>query len=103
MTTKNNLRKSGRHGLKKLLDGSGLSFKQVSATTIAINSATTTRADPDPPAAEPAASPADNESHTKGDPNMTHRGFFTRLASLLALSGATRTLVVLTGTQPART
>src|SRR5580704_10149700 len=76
-------------GLKKLLDGSGLSFKQVSATTIAINSATTTRADPDPPAAEPAASPADNESHTKGDPNMTHRGFFTRLASLLALSGAT--------------
>lgn len=76
-------------GLKKLLDGSGLSFKQVSATTIAINTATTTRADPEPPAAEPAASPADTESHTKGDPNMTHRGFFTRLASLLALSGAT--------------
>ena len=77
-------------GLKKLLDGSGLSFKQVSATTIAINSAATTRDDPNPPpAAEPATSPADNESHTKGDPNMSHRGFFTRLASLLALSGAT--------------
>src|SRR5947209_8617069 len=62
-------------GLKRLLDGSGLSFKQVSATTIAISSATTTRADPDPPAAGPATSPAGNESHTKGDPNMIHRGF----------------------------
>src|SRR5580692_5776563 len=36
-------------GLKKLLDGSGLSFKQVSATTIAINAATTTNAAKDPP------------------------------------------------------
>src|SRR5580698_848305 len=48
-------------GLKKLLDGSGLSFKQVSATTIAINAAVTS-ADLDPPADDPAA----NESQTKG-------------------------------------
>lgn len=82
-------------GLRRLLDGSGLSFKQVSATTIAINAASTAsdRQDPpgDPPADEPNAghSPVRNESQTKGDPNMSHRGFFTRLASLLALSGAT--------------
>src|SRR5215472_4199730 len=36
-------------GLKKLLDGSGLSFKQVSATTIAINAVATTTTNPDPP------------------------------------------------------
>ncbi len=82
-------------GLRRLLDGSGLSFKQVSATTIAINAASTAsdRQDPpgDPPADEPNAahSPVRNESQTKGDTNMSHRGFFTRLASLLALSGAT--------------
>jgi hypothetical protein len=76
-------------GLKKLLDGSGLAFKQVSAKTIAINIANiATSADLDPPADDPAASAATNNSQTKGDPNMSNRGFFTRLASLLALSGA---------------
>src|SRR5271170_6135384 len=40
-------------GLRKLLDGSGLSFKQVSATTIAINAVTTTNAAQDPPADGP--------------------------------------------------
>jgi outer membrane receptor protein involved in Fe transport len=76
-------------GLKKLLDGSGLSFKQVSATTIAINAVATTSTNPDPPGDEPAAKPARNPSNTKGETDMTHRGFFTRMASLLALSGAT--------------
>src|SRR3984885_1812089 len=60
-------------GLRKLLDGSGLSFKQVSATTIAINVAAAKSAARDPPADAPAAaSPAGNESQTKGDPNMSH-------------------------------
>ena len=76
-------------GLKKLLDGSGLSFKQVSATTIAINAATTTSTNPDPPGDEPAAAPARDPSHSKGETDMSHRGFFTRMASLLALGGAT--------------
>src|ERR1700735_530686 len=74
--------------LKKLLDGSGLAFKQVSATTIAINIASTTSADLDRQADDPASGAATNNSQTKGDPNMSNRGFFTRLASLLALSGA---------------
>ena len=77
-------------GLKKLLDGSGLSFKQVSATTIAIKIApTSTTDDRDPPGDVPASNPDRTESQTKGDPNMSHRGFLTRMASLLALSGAT--------------
>jgi outer membrane receptor protein involved in Fe transport len=76
-------------GLRKLLDGSGLSFKQVSATAIAINVARDPH-EPDPPADTAAAegSPAGSESQNKGDTNMTHRGFFTRLASALALTGA---------------
>ncbi|HVW67802.1 MAG TPA: TonB-dependent receptor [Steroidobacteraceae bacterium] len=78
-------------GLRKLLDGSGLSFKQVSATTIAINAAS--QGDPsDPPAEDPAwHGSARTESQSKGDTNMSHRGFFTRLAGALALSGATLT------------
>jgi outer membrane cobalamin receptor len=80
-------------GLRKLLDGSGLSFKQVSATTIAINAASDSAPRHDLPPTEPASrpaaeSPARNPSSIKGEPNMTHRGFFTRMASLLALSGA---------------
>jgi hypothetical protein len=75
-------------GLRKLLDGSGLAFKQVSATTIAINIADTTSANTDPPADDPASGTATNNSQTKGDPNMSNKGFFTRMASLLALSGA---------------
>ena len=77
-------------GLKKLLDGSGLSFKQVSATTIAINSAPLPTTDNrDPPGNAPANDPAGTDSQPKGDPKMSHRGFLTRMASLLALSGAT--------------
>src|SRR6202012_570423 len=75
-------------GLKKLLDGSGLAFKQVSATTIAINIASTTSADLDRQPDDPAPGAATNNSQTKGDPNMSNKGFFTRMASLLALSGA---------------
>ena len=78
-------------GLKKLLDGSGLSFKQVSATTIAINVAPSSTTDTrDPPSGDaPADNPEHTDSQSKGDPNMSHRGFLTRMASLLALSGAT--------------
>src|ERR1700726_711935 len=58
-------------GLRKLLDGSGLSFKQVSATTIAINAASTASDRQDPPGDPPAQqssteqSPVRNESQTK--------------------------------------
>jgi outer membrane receptor protein involved in Fe transport len=57
-------------GLRKLLDGSGLSFTQVSDMTIAISS--------------------DNkdDKQTKGDENMNHRGLFTRIAGMFALGGA---------------
>ena len=77
-------------GLRKLLDGTGLSFKQVSANTIAIN-VTGDVSKPDPPAQSPAAvsDPARDESSTKGSTNLSHRGFFTRLASALAFTGAT--------------
>jgi outer membrane receptor protein involved in Fe transport len=76
-------------GLRKLLDGSGLSFKQVSATTIAINVASESTQRRDPPASgSEAQHPARDDPSTKGETNMTHRGFFTRMASLLALTGA---------------
>jgi iron complex outermembrane receptor protein len=77
-------------GLRRLLDGSGLSFTQVSATTIAI-SAQTKAAEPQPPPANgpgAAPDPAGNGNQTKGDDNMNHRGLFTRIAALFALSGA---------------
>src|SRR5689334_12388926 len=76
-------------GLRRLLDGTGLSFKQVSANAIAIN-VTDAASDPDPPAEAPAGGrkPAGDEPQSKGNTNMSHRGFFARLASALALSGA---------------
>jgi outer membrane receptor protein involved in Fe transport len=77
-------------GLRKLLDGTGLSFKQVTATTIAI-SAPDGNGDPaDPPAAAPSASqpPAASDTPIKGDTNMNHRSLLTRIASLFALGGA---------------
>jgi outer membrane receptor protein involved in Fe transport len=76
-------------GLRKLLDGSGLSFKQVSATTIAINAASesTQRGDRQGSGSE-AQHPARDDPSTQGETNMRHRGFFTRMASLLALTGA---------------
>jgi outer membrane receptor protein involved in Fe transport len=77
-------------GLRKLLDGTGLSFKQVSATTIAIRAASDAGDSPDPPpnAEDTKQAPAENETPIKGDTNMNHRGLLTRLASLFALSGA---------------
>ena len=60
-------------GLKKLLDGSGLSFKQVSATTIAINAVTTTSTNPDPPGDEPTAKPARDPSNTKGETDIDRK------------------------------
>jgi hypothetical protein len=76
--------------LKKLLDGTGLSFTQVSATTIAI-SAVSSSAEPQHPqtfGSGAVPDPVGNGNQTKGDDNMNHRGIFTRLAGLFALSGA---------------
>jgi len=75
--------------LRKLLDGSGLSFKQVSRTTIAIDGASDAVPHRDAPDSGPQAqSPVRNQSPNQGDINMRQRGFFTRMASLLAFSGA---------------
>jgi outer membrane cobalamin receptor len=68
-------------GLRKLLDGTGLSFEQVNATTIAISAANEAAALQDPPA-------TGNKSPTEGDTDMNHRGFLTRIASLFAIAGA---------------
>jgi iron complex outermembrane receptor protein len=77
-------------GLRRLLDGTGLSFTQVSATTIAISAESKAAEPQHPPASGPgtAPDPAGNGNTTKGDDNMNHRGLFTRIAALFALSGA---------------
>jgi outer membrane receptor protein involved in Fe transport len=75
-------------GLKKLLDGTGLSFNQVSASTIAI-SAGEVHGSSDPPATSldtADASVSHDEPETKGS-NMKHRGFLTRLVGLFAVGG----------------
>src|SRR5580704_8812759 len=64
--------------LKRLLDGSGLSFKQLSAKTIAISAEAATNDSPDPP----------NETPIKGDSSMNRSGFFARIASAFAFTGA---------------
>jgi len=76
--------------LKRLLDGTGLSFTQVSATTIAISAETKADQQLYPPANGPGAAPDpnDNGNQTQGEGNMNHRGLFTRIAALFALSGA---------------
>jgi outer membrane receptor protein involved in Fe transport len=76
-------------GLRKLLDGTGLSFKQVSATTIAISAAGGGET-ADPPSDTPASSqaPAASDTPIKGDSSMNHRSLLTRIASLFALGGA---------------
>lgn len=76
-------------GLKKLLEGSGLSFTNVSATTIAISAEPKSENQQHPPqsAPGPATSPA-GDKQTKGDEDMNHRGFLKRIAGLFALSGA---------------
>jgi outer membrane receptor protein involved in Fe transport len=77
-------------GLRKLLDGTGLSFNQLSTSTIAISAASAAVEIKDPPTSgiDAAAEPADNERQSKGESKMNHRGFFTRVAGLFALSGA---------------
>ncbi|HEY2635241.1 MAG TPA: secretin and TonB N-terminal domain-containing protein, partial [Steroidobacteraceae bacterium] len=77
--------------LRRLLDGTGLSFTQVSATTIAISAETKAAEPQHPPASGPGAVPdptTGNGNQTKGEDNMNHRGLFTRIAGLFALSGA---------------
>jgi outer membrane receptor protein involved in Fe transport len=77
-------------GLRKLLDGTGLSFNQLSGSTIAISAASAAVEVKDPPTSgtDAAAEPASNERQSKGESTMNHRGFFTRVAGLFALSGA---------------
>ena len=76
--------------LRKLLAGSGLTFTQVSETSIAINLESKTDAPQPAPVKAPgaAADAAGNDTQLKGDDNMNHRGLFTRIAGLFALSGA---------------
>jgi outer membrane receptor protein involved in Fe transport len=76
--------------LRRLLDGTGLSFTQVSATTIAISAETKADQQSNPPANGPGAAPdpGGNGNQTQGESNMNHRGLFTRIAALFALSGA---------------
>jgi outer membrane receptor protein involved in Fe transport len=75
-------------GLKKLLDGTGLSFNQVSTSTIAI-SATDAQGSSDPPptGSDAAVEPVSNDKQNSEGSTMKHRGFFTRLAGIFALSG----------------
>ena len=76
--------------LRKLLEGSGLTFTQVSDTSIAINLESKADAPQPAPGKAPgaAAGAAGNDTQLKGDDNMNHRGLFTRIAGLFALSGA---------------
>jgi len=74
-------------GLKRLLDGTGLSFNQVSISTIAINAGDAGNAR-NPPTSDAANDPAGNDNPNKGGSNVNHRGLFTRIAGLFAMSGA---------------
>jgi hypothetical protein len=74
-------------GLKRLLDGTGLSFNQVSVSTIAISVGRAANSR-DPPTGDAASDPGRNDNQTKGDSNVNHRGLFTRIAGLFAVSGA---------------
>ena len=76
--------------LKRLLDGTGLSFTQVSATTIAISAEAKADQPPPAPANGPGTEPDPNGNgnQTQGESNMNHRGLLTRIAALFALSGA---------------
>ena len=74
--------------LRHLLDGTGLSFKQVSTATIAISPASEPDNSPDPPPPKGADQP---KEAPQGESTMNHRGFLTRLAGLFALGGALAT------------
>jgi outer membrane receptor protein involved in Fe transport len=79
--------------LRKLLEGTGLSFTQLSETTIAIGSESKTDVSDRPLPATQRAEPGPdvNDRQSKGDEDMNHRGIFTRIAGLFALSGAVLT------------
>jgi len=74
-------------GLKRLLGGTGLSFNQVSVSTIAISEGHAANSR-DPPTSDATSGPAGNDNQTKGDSTVNHRGLFTRIAGLFAMSGA---------------
>lgn len=71
-------------GLRSLLDGTGLAFKQVNAATIAISPASPPENSPDP---QPKGADETKEA-PQGESTMNHRGLFTRLAGLFAVGGA---------------
>jgi outer membrane cobalamin receptor len=76
-------------GLKKLLDGTGLSFNQVSASTIAIAASDAhASADPPPTSSDTVAEPVTTDKQSNEGSTMKHPGFFTRIASMFALGGA---------------
>jgi outer membrane cobalamin receptor len=77
-------------GLKRLLDGTGLSFNQVSTSTIAISAASDAGSPHGPPPNGTGAAngPAGSDSQSKGDSNVNHKGLLTRIAGLFALTGA---------------
>ena len=76
--------------LRKLLDGTGLSFTQVSATTIAISAQIKADQQSNPPANGTGAAPdpSGNGNQNQGESNMNHRGLFTRIAALFAFGAA---------------
>ena len=74
-------------GLKRLLDGTGLSFNQIAASTIAISVGHATHSR-DPPTSDAAHEQDQDDKQGKGESNVNHRGLFTRIAGLFAMSGA---------------
>ena len=73
--------------LQRLLDGTGLHFSRVSEKTIAV-SADGAQEPPHPPASSAGQDDSTERStQNKGD-DMHHQGLFSRVAALLALSGA---------------
>ena len=75
--------------LKKLLEGTGLHFSQVSTSTIAVSADEA----PDPPHPTSGAGhgdPVDQGTQNKGD-DMNHRGLLSRMAALLTLTTAALT------------
>jgi len=75
-------------GLKRLLDGTGLSFNQVSTSTIAISASDVHgSSDPPPTSSDTAVGSVSNDKQSSEGSTMKHRGILTRLAGIFALSG----------------
>jgi hypothetical protein len=77
-------------GLRRMLDGTGLAFKQVNSKTIAISADDVSQDRKSVSAVEPnsASGNGGRQTSNQGDTNVDHEGFFKRLARLLAIGGA---------------